>query len=595
MKLKNVNIFELHVEKVVVAVCAAASLVIVWLYVFSGPYVVTIGGEPGVKPVEVEQKVLNQSRLLADQIGPGVRSPLPDMTVPAYTAMFRDQLDRSGSGVAQLDPLSHPGLSAGVTPVGMAAHGSFGVPVPPAPTTVAARSGFGVLLDQPQLIEHFTKAADEGLSPREAAVWGQRVADEYRQVVAEPSPRDFRYVSVSGVYNIQAWYKKLVEDGRSMPEDWRRSAMLLVDVVLEREAMAPQTGQWGSLTVVPPLPGVVAYRDSRDNWPISEAQEAVQYVAGRQQEIARPEFAPITDASEWAEPELVEEKKKEVKPVVSPGQTAAPVAPETQKPPAPAVIPKPSNRPGWFTDKEHGIGAPQGAKPQPAQAASVGSVAANSGDAGDQSRRSAPPADQPASTTGQDQAAGLLKIWAHDLTVQPGQTYRYRLRARLINPLFQRSKLEARQHQQYFNELALESDPSAWSSPVEIDPERRFFLVSGSTVEREVTVEVWRVFNGKPRVHEFRVKPGDIVGSVVAMPTGELTTDVDMSTGVMVVDLMDAPSSKGLGLRTTQMLYLEVDSNKLMERTVEADRESPVRQRLLQQASLETTVVQAAK
>ncbi len=532
MKLKNVNIIELHVEKAIVALSVILSLMIVWSYVLGDPYAATVAQETGVRPDQVKEKIINQVRLLEQKISPGARSPLPDMTVPAYTAMFRERLSRVPISVAHLDPLGDLGLAREIAPLDQTDLGLFSTPpTPPAPTRIAAAAGFGVLLPDRELADYFTGRLDQ------ITTSGQQVAQAYVQLVPQVEPRDFRYVSVAGIYDIRAWQRKLLEGGRAIPDQWRRSSTAFTGVVLERQTLDQATGQWRSQQIVSPLPEAVTFSDVHDSWSASEAKDAIQLIQESQDLIAHPPFVPMTDAAiDWSQPQEI-----------------------AIKGPFDALI---------------------------------------SGDAS-QTRVEDKPRTKPdpngKSDDGQsDEAqAGRRKVWAHDLTVESGQTYRYRLSVKLINPLFQRSQLSGRQREEYFHKLALQSLPSPWSDPIQVDPEHRFFVVGGSSVENEVTVEVWRVFNGRPRVKEFRVKPGDPIGGVVTIAAGDIEMDVDMGIGITVVDLLEVPSTQGIGTTTTKVLFFDVDQNSLIERTIEVDRDSPERAWLLKQASLASAVAEA--
>ncbi|MFA9476830.1 hypothetical protein ACERK3_00855 [Phycisphaerales bacterium AB-hyl4] len=179
--------------------------------------------------------------------------------------------------------------------------------------------------------------------------------------------------------------------------------------------------------------------------------------------------------------------------------------------------------------------------------------------------------------------SGEIQVWAHDLTAEPGRTYRYRVIVTVLNPLFQQRRLHPEQQEEYFNRIALwpeqdeleSAEASNWSSPVTLDPEHYFFLVEGSPSREEAKVEVWRLFRGQWHFEEFDVRPGDIIG-------GETRIDgqtVSMRVDAMLVDLVSVSegTSSGSGAR---MIYMDQETNLIGERVADEDRDSDHRIRL---------------
>ena len=493
MKLKNVSFVELHVEKFVVALGALFFLVVVWQYALVDPYVVDMGLKTGVRPGQIEQWVLDEQSRLQQKIEPGSRSPLPAMAVPPYTVMFRKRINRPPMLADRFDPLSRPGLGH-LGPTGLG-RGPVVLPTPPVPHEVNTVAGNGVLLDHEPLVKHFFKFAKE--HPFDGS-WhtGTQVAKAYASLITQRSPRDFNYVSVGGLFDVEAWRKKWHQSQEISRDRWE-AATVLVDVLVERQAFDPVQGQWSPLTVVAPLPGALSFRDPPKRWTTRQAQQAVALIKNRQNEVARPLFAPMTDAASWQ-------------------------------------------------------------------------------------------------TFGPSKASLHWRVWGHDLTVRPGVTYRYRLRVSMLNPLFQKSQAAGVLGESYFNQMSVQSPPSAWTEPVVIDPVYRFFVVGGSGSEREATIEVWRLFNGRARVGEFRVNPGDLLGGVVSVDVGGVARDLDMRIGALAVDLVDTSSGASVGGKST-LVYVDLETNKLMERTIEVDRDSPVRTRLIGQVSVEAVTTESAE
>ncbi len=197
---------------------------------------------------------------------------------------------------------------------------------------------------------------------------------------------------------------------------------------------------------------------------------------------------------------------------------------------------------------------------------------------------------------GQAQAAEpqsrKIQVWAHDLSIEPGKTYRYRVVVAVLNPLYRQKRIQAEQRDENYDKLALGPDPeelesSDWSDPVHVDGEHYFFMVKGSAKAQTASVQVWRVHDGRWVSKEFDVRPGDPIGRVsqMVLPNG-IQQQLDMNVGLVVVDLIGTGGGS-YGGRDVRMLYLDPKINRISGRTVEDDRSHPDRIRLENELALE--------
>ncbi len=605
MKRNEVNFFHKHVEKLILVVGLIGLVAVVWVYVLNNPYAVDVGHQTSVQPAQVEQQVLNELRLLRQQIAPGTPSPLPEMAVPAYTAMFRHRVQLTPLPQAAFDPLGALGLAHAHVPNEPPPQpGAFDPPVPPAPLRVEAHPGFGVLLNTQQLAQQYTESVLDQQGDRRAKRYGQEIARAYGAMVQDKPPRDFRYVTVVGYYDLEAWRKKLSSGAGTIPEEWWQDMLAFTDVMLRREAFDPVTGQWQAATVIQPLPGALSFRASPQSWTTIQAQDAVEAIKLEQDKILRPPFAPMTQEVVWHAPqeapiELSEEDRQKIEQFTTQINQLEQQIKSISNPAQPK---EPSQEELFELGDQWRLGGadqeqqPDSPTDQDLQQLEQQLKEKNQqlNDLLDELGVSRGDGSLPIATGEPGSHPSWLRIWAHDITAKPGAIYRYQLQVSLLNPLFQRAQLTGEQRQRYFHQLAVNSAPSAWTKQVPIEPAYRFFVVAGSGVEQEVTVEVWRVFNGQPRMAEFRVHPGDPVGRPVVMQAAGQDVEVDMRVGALVVDLTDVPSTQDYGARTTQMLYLDVATNQLHERTVEIDRASPHRAKLMNQDALKSAVAEAA-
>jgi hypothetical protein len=185
-----------------------------------------------------------------------------------------------------------------------------------------------------------------------------------------------------------------------------------------------------------------------------------------------------------------------------------------------------------------------------------------------------------------------IKVWAHDLSIEPGKTYRYRVVAAVLNPLYRQKRVAPEQREEHYDRIALGPDSeelaaSPWSESVKVDSDYYFFMVKGSARTQTARVEVWQVYDGRWVNKEFEVRPGDPIGQpVVTTVSGNRQLELDMNVGLVVVDLV--PSGSGaFGGNDVRMLYLDPDDNNIAERSIEDDRNNPDWIRLRNERDLE--------
>jgi hypothetical protein len=195
-----------------------------------------------------------------------------------------------------------------------------------------------------------------------------------------------------------------------------------------------------------------------------------------------------------------------------------------------------------------------------------------------------------------------VRVWAHDITAEPGATYRYRMVVALVNPLFQRQAVPPEQRQQHFNKIALGPDLQAtgqgWTDPVAIDEDRHFFMVEGRAQQNQATLDVWRLQGGEWHNRQFTAQAGDPIGGVIEVeqavegepgeggargPNGQgedgqneqlQTQQVDMRIGAILVDVTES-SGQGMVGSVTRMLYRPTQRPRLLSRTLSEDQEHP--------------------
>ena len=114
-------------------------------------------------------------------------------------------------------------------------------------------------------------------------------------------------------------------------------------------------------------------------------------------------------------------------------------------------------------------------------------------------------------------------IWAHDDTAEPGNTYEYRMRLGVFNPIAGRNWFYPEQAQ-YQSQVVLWGDYSEPTKPVEIPRMLQVFPTNEIAEDPgALEVEVARYYMGKWQIHDFTVYPGQLIGSVVETRDEEQT------------------------------------------------------------------------
>jgi hypothetical protein len=107
-----------------------------------------------------------------------------------------------------------------------------------------------------------------------------------------------------------------------------------------------------------------------------------------------------------------------------------------------------------------------------------------------------------------------VSFWAHDDTVEPGKTYRYRIRLGVFNPVAGMDRL-SEQDKSRTNEVILWSNYSGTTEPVEIMGRLYFFANNVRETDKAVTVQVSRLALGRWYSHDFLVRHGELIGEAL--------------------------------------------------------------------------------
>lgn len=107
-----------------------------------------------------------------------------------------------------------------------------------------------------------------------------------------------------------------------------------------------------------------------------------------------------------------------------------------------------------------------------------------------------------------------LVFWAHDDTIEPGKSYRYRIRLGVLNPIAGTDKF-VEQDKRLRNKAILWSDFSQATKAVKIPEKLYFFPLNIREIAKSVTVQVYKYVLGHWYGQKFSVKPGEVIGKIV--------------------------------------------------------------------------------
>jgi hypothetical protein len=117
-----------------------------------------------------------------------------------------------------------------------------------------------------------------------------------------------------------------------------------------------------------------------------------------------------------------------------------------------------------------------------------------------------------------------VKVWAHDVSVERGRTYRYQVRVVLNNPMFGQGNVMVPEQQEWSRAPVVRSEPSAWSEPVRVDDESYFFMVGASPADARLNrlasarAELFIFKWGRWRKADVSLEPGDRLEGTARYP-----------------------------------------------------------------------------
>lgn len=630
MKIKGISFIEQHVEKVVLGIAVAALVGVgVWQFGLRSNRV-TMGGRD-VEPGEVDRRLVERASELADRLRDDatIESPALDRPPAAAAKEFAASLTESVSRDARLARLS-PALGGRLLPIDLGADTWYYQPRPAAPI---------VLVDVVQTAD----ALDDV------------VVAQYPELAArfqDGRPKDIVWTTPAATIDPQALIEELRRSQTSatppkaaVPTPWYNDMVMIVDVVFEREELGPD-GTWRNRVEVAPIPGQLTYRPQITAGADATLSRELLASLGDvvvQQQILQPDFLPTrnnafipptlpTSASQGTGNEAADEMLDvlgRMRDELTRTQTelqglGGPIVDEPAG--GPAAPPRDGEREGG-AGGGGGLAPPSGGGLSGGFSGQKGGGGKSSADTDRDRKRRELLTRQLRRLTDRvsrleaeiraiapelliertDEATGLIDlkgdepvlVWAHDIGVEPGGTYRYRVMSRLFNPFFARSRQLVKEQEALAESIAMPSAWSDWSSPVDVTPPVAFFVTRASPGEGPLGAgvarfEIFRLHDGKWRRDEFSGSPGDRVGRAIDSARGGLPPDpgaasttpvrIDFGTEWYVVDIVEDLAAErrtqGDFQRSGIVVLQRADGKRIEIREPQRDLESEARRRL---------------
>lgn len=560
MKLKGISIFEQHIEKVFVGIIFLALLVILAWQFLAGQSTIKVGTRDGVPLGEAwgavaEEARRVQAKLESTQTPQDVDATAAVEPIVKFNETFRGPVSPARALASAIGEAANVGNVGAGAPSSIAPLAELVIPGPSTP--------FGAA--------HLTL-----ISPVEAQ------NPDVAAVLPPAMPFDKAGVTVEATISGAAILEALTADPdgqagpiRAMPRHWWDGSIQILDVLMEREELTP-TGEWTGLTTIAPLPGRFSMRSDLEQPFDGAAQlkERARLATEYAEYIRRPQYYASAMGEKWMTP--TDRRDADEKLAAQAGtadeatrirrqiadlqgrqrrveQDLANLAAGGQRPPPPSPPPGGGGGGGGGGKGAGGGGGGGGGgdRNQPRDtrdttdvrrkqlesritelqreiARLVERLRGMGEDVSMNGPQDAGTAPQPEPDSANRTEAPLLenpsiRLWAHDVFVERGKTYRYRLRVVLNNPMFGQGNVMIDEQKPWSLQPMVQSAPSEWSEPVRVDDESYFFITSANPVtplnrtagaRAEMFIFKW----GRWRKGDVQLEPGDRLRAEVKYP-----------------------------------------------------------------------------
>jgi hypothetical protein len=627
----SLSFVEQHLEKGLLGLGVLALLGAAVYFMVLEPNRVDFGGTK-LGPRDLDEAV----RRKAGELEQARRNAQPPtVEVPAYSKQLREKFE---GGLFTVEDGNAPAL-----PETLKVAGRFGAPLP---SFEGEQEASNVTVVTPLRPASLTVGTGLSLARREQIALGATGA---KPSEPEEPPAELAWVTVAAYYPLEAQQKEMTAAGYAT----YRAKVHVVGVDVQRQEMlsSGEFSEWADVRpgkAIPRLELAAPVYDSHTGelQNTKELDSQLELVQRSQTDLMQPPFFPVEAGSEWEMPPLpghVADEDEET----PEDKAAAKKEPDKKKDQGEGPLPgrgrgQAQPPPGGERGGERG-GEPKGepsrrpAQPAPSKAHKTALTEAKKAlrekdyDTAEQKARTvassndASPAEKTQARkilddaerarakaqkkrTGGERAPvgqarerelitnpekeGEVAVWFHDDSVQPGKTYRYRMRVKLWNRYVGRRGVL--REPALADQTVIAGDWSLPSAAVTVAARRHFFVRSPVFGEPAANVEVFAWHKGYWLKEDFKVRVGDTIGAPLTVKTPETDADgktkkeqVDFSTGAVVLDLRadepvqlrrEAGRSGEFAYREAKSLvivYLDPVDGQVRERLAELDKTDP--------------------
>ncbi len=544
MKKSKINPLEAHFEKLILVAVSVVLLVVVAMQFIAQPNAVQVGNSPTpLAPDRVFDPIETEAEALLARMR-DVNPTLPEVPEQDVAGQFAEVSNLSIADSIRVTMLGE-GVDIEEHDIGSAgsdAATTYAMPALPVPAALAVATHRATI------------------DPYEAIT-----NEELRAYLPQEQPFDTVAVSVEGTISGESLLASLEEDPdgedgpmRPLPLSWWRGNLELLGVEVEREELGAD-GSWGGMTVLSGVPGrdTLLSEARQEGITPAELVQVAQSSSEFMRDIAQPSFPQTIAGPDWVRPS---EMSSEIG-----------LSDEDRE------IATLERRYASFEKRRDGLGL---------QLESVGSAGGGNDDRGGGRRGGGGEGGRPSTTrtpvdrdqqkrdilqtqidaadrqmerladqladlgapVDQDQAqdsqsnqpepplpalleAEDLPVWVHDFGAEPGKMYRYRMRVVVNNPLFAKEQYLSDAQQASAGSPTVEGAWSGWSSPITVERDRHFFVVSGSESDAigngpRAAVEVYQFYYGYWRKGSTTLEPGDSIHARAKLPDNLLLWDL---------------------------------------------------------------------
>jgi hypothetical protein len=557
MKLKGVNPIAQHIEKVVLGLTVLIFLAVISMQFVTSPNNVKAGSRE-VAPNQIYNELASTANALQSQItdsSPSLPEVQPVALLDRYNSAFASSADNARSLPSALgnnfDVTSALGFQPGDVPTG------------------GTKIGEIEALEVPETSKPFAASSWSTLDP-----YAVVEVPEYANFVPAAQPFDLPTVSIEANFP-GTTLRDILEGNDGYPGVprlfWVSTGMAVMGLDVQRQQLQPD-GSWSdsqSITTPPgtPLPTKAVTKNDglvRLNEIIASAQEVST-------QVMQPMYLPTISGPKWAPPsEQLDAASQGLTETQRLQRQLTRLTAELDQLRNPSTRPNPAGRPGG--------GGRSGKSPtntrdpgnQPAQPnrdrnrERIDFIEDQIDDIKTDLERLGVEADADASSASDILDQEALQLWAHDIGVKPGATYRYRTRVVLNNPYFRKGPYldESDDAQQALTvEPFVRANWSQWSDPVAVGAKEFFFVaeasqpISGASLPT-AKIELYSMYYGYYRRSSMNIEPGQslaanlrVSGDFVLFDTAAIEAD-DAADYIEKLNAKDPDSQVPTGIST---------------------------------------------